>query len=220
MALLALLVVAMVSTVILSAATSTVRQNKADQELQQNLLDLQSAGEFTKKSVEDHFNVELTATSTDNVSWAFKSVSADAPQPFVSALTDAIQEVYWSANADSVTTSAPRSFSIDAAYPSTENSEGQSRGVKASFVLKKNTENTSQFELVLTFNTAQNGAQTSGSGEGQVLYLTLAGSESAGPSKPTTTDKDNNTVEWERTYTYKCTGTSTFSTSNSNGGGQ
>lgn len=218
MALLALLVVAMVSTVILSAATSTVRQNKADQELQQNLLDLQSAGEYTRSAL-DNFTVTAETVSDDNVKWSLTGItSSSSDKPYSKALTDAVKEVYWpSSNAALVSTSMPRSFTLDFSYPTSDNSEAQNRSVKSSFVLKKDENNVSQFTLVFTFEAGSNSGQPDVAGKGQVLYLTLNGSETSS----TSIDYDENTNKprkWTTTYTYKCTGTSTFATSETNGG--
>lgn len=57
MALVALLVAAMVVTTILAAANSTVRQAKADQQLQQDTLSLQSAGSFVSDDISGDFKV-------------------------------------------------------------------------------------------------------------------------------------------------------------------
>lgn len=65
MALLALMVVAMISAVILAAATSTVKQSADDREFQQTQLDLQSAAEFAAKDIES-IVVEVVNTGTSN----------------------------------------------------------------------------------------------------------------------------------------------------------
>lgn len=62
MALFALLVAAMVSVVILTAATSNVKQAKADQEMEQNLLALQSAGQVLAENIGDSNKTKFTRT--------------------------------------------------------------------------------------------------------------------------------------------------------------
>lgn len=221
MALLALLVVAMVSTVILSAATSTVRQNKADQELQQSLLDLQSAGEYTRKIIEPYFTITAVETSDDNINWTLTELTtANEDKPYSKALLEAVRETYWPSNGFiAVTTSTPRFFSLDFNYPESDDADAQTRSVKASFVLRKDITDSSKFELVFTFSTVPNGSQANLTGEGQTLYLSLACNERSSVL-PTAYDKKGNPIRWKKTHTYEYTKTYSYLSSESDVNGQ
>lgn len=76
MALFALLVAAIVSVVILTAATSNVRQAKADQEMEQSILTLQSAGELMADNLTNDTKTKFVYTCTTTEMYATESTPA------------------------------------------------------------------------------------------------------------------------------------------------
>lgn len=108
MALLALLVVAMVSTVILAAAVSTVKQEKSDVEFQQCQLDLQSAGQYALMDIvgalegnsdeQGGTTVAVTAKKTIEHGvevWTESEPVASGNGVYSQALADAVKAVHY-----------------------------------------------------------------------------------------------------------------------------
>lgn len=208
MALLALLVVAMVSTVILSAATSTVRQSKADQELQQTLLDLQMAAELTAKELSG-FSVTAVSTSDDGNTWSDPTITSTKDKAYTKAIRSAVKEIYYPDQAVPSTTSLPRSFSIETTYGKATDSSRIKRLVNASFVLSKSENAETQNSLVFTF-------KTSDAAGGPQLYLTLSGYVNPDTKSTTVGEGTEAKTTYTKTETYAWR-SPTFSTADKDG---
>lgn len=208
MALFALLVVVMISTVILSAALSAVHQSKADQELQQGMLDLQSASELTAKELTGSegaadssrdFKIMVTSTSTDNVNWKVTGVETTDGVAYAKAIEEAVKELYYSDTSMRVTTSTPREFVVTASYGNATAEDYSERVVDASFVIKDIGDvSPNGNSLVFTFETEADDEQ-----KPQRLFLRLTGNRSSSTVLTQSEGADSDsTTEWTRTDTY------------------
>lgn len=195
MALLALLVVAMVSAVILAAATSTVRQSKADQESQQTLLDLQMAGELTAKELSSNFSVTVVSTSDDGSTWSDPTITSTDGVAYTKAVKSAVKEIYYSDQAVPPATSLPKAFFVETTYGKATDANRIQRAVKVSFVLLKNEDIQDANSLVFTF--------TPPSGEkGGRLYLRLSGKVKTETVSDTVGEGTDAKTTYTRTETY------------------
>ena len=159
MALFAFMVAALVSALILAAATSSVRQAKLDQENQQNLLILQSAGELIEREVTtseititDTLKTNKRAEQDGDIKTEYK---IDKSSLISSRLSAAIQATYSSTkNSTNVDYDPKTSFVIN-----TSTSDGFSQDVQVSIKLYGNFHKDSDFDnhLVITLSTSQVG---------------------------------------------------------------
>ena len=197
MALLALLVAAMVSAVILAAATSTVKQEKSDAEFQQCQLDLQSAGQFTlhdiigadeSKSSKDGGGAVVTLTemkTTDSggdVQWVPSSLAAAGGGSFYkNVLRDAVDAIRCG-NGTVVngvfSTDLPDITLSKKAAATSSSSDFEPRTVKVSFTAKPaatvNGVPSDDYDYVFEFNSSNSVKDIAADADrAQVLYLRL-----------------------------------------------
>lgn len=206
MALLALLVVAMVATTILAAANSTVRQAKADQQLQQDTLSLQSAGSFISKDISG-FKVVASCpvkrTRTEGGAWSDPSFgeweySSKGDSYFSDQLLEAVKATYPNGPSSGGTAGVPAEgeAEISATFKNSVQGLDETHVVKASFSMSCKSlldvaKTVKEGKLVFTLKSADAGTTVTGAEmtgiDPQVLYLTFS----------TGVDNPNETIEWD-----------------------
>lgn len=219
MALLALLVAAMVSTVILAAAMSTVKQEKSDAEFQQCQLDLQSAGQYSlidiigdlegKSSEKGGVTVTVTATKTieDGVEvWThgepqLSSRSAVYGQALVDAVkaihysTPLVNGVYAVSLPDFVLekTSGAAGGAVSDDFASRTVKVKLTAAPKTSDVNNTGTADDAAYEYILEFSSSNSVRDVAHQGTSQVLYLRL---NEEGPDEKTSDDGKRKTITY------------------------
>lgn len=220
MALLALLVAAMVSAVILAAAMSTIKQEKSDAEFQQCQLDLQSAGQYSlidiigdlegKSSEKGGVTVTVTATKTieDGVEvWSYSEPRLSSESAvYGQALVDAVKAIHYSS-----TPLVNRVYAVslpDFVLEKTSNTAGgagsddfASRTVKvkltaapkASDVSNTGAADDAAYEYILEFSSSNSVRDVAHQGTSQVLYLRL---NEEGPDEKTSDDGTRKTITY------------------------
>lgn len=156
MALFALLVAAMVSVVILTAATSNVKQAKADQEMEQNLLALQSAGQVLAENIGDSNKTKFTRTVVTTVDKDKKVISGPTTTDTLTdgsilknELRESATRMLDSNNADVLTGTKPITVTA-----SSETNDSYSQSVRVSHTLngKGHDEDNGNYRLTLTLD--------------------------------------------------------------------
>ena len=221
MALLALLVAAMVSTVILAAAMSTVKQEKSDAEFQQCQLDLQSAGQYalvdiigdTEGASSEKGGITVTVTGTKKTEDGVEVWTYGEPQPsnastvFGQALADAVKAIHYSsaplvngtyvASLPDVTLEKTSGAAGDAGSDDFERRTVKVKltaAPKASDVSNTGTAGDAAYEYILEFSSANSVRDAAHQGTSQVLYLRL--SEHSSDEKSSEDDKRTTVYSW------------------------
>ena len=221
MALLALLVAAMVSTVILAAAMSTVKQEKLEVEFQQCQLDLQSAAQYSLIDIigdlegksSEKGGVTVTVTATCEVKNGVEEWTYGGPQlssrsaVYGQALVDAVKAIHYSSTplVNGVYAASLPDFVLEKtsdAAGSTGSGDFEPRTVKvkltaapkASDVSNTGTADDAAYEYILEFSSANSVRDAAHQGTSQVLYLRL--SEHSSDEKLSEDDKRTTVYSW------------------------
>lgn len=202
MALFALLVAAMVSVVILTAATSNVKQAKADQEMEQNLLALQSAGQVLAENIGDSSKTKFTRTVVTKLDKSDAIIQG--PTTTDTLTDDSILKNELRESAIRMLNSNKTDVLVDTKpitiTASSESNDSYSQSVRVSHTLNGEGHETDNYKLVLTLDLlSSDGAVI------QTAYLGLSGFcttettshvENENTENKTTTKTETTTLYW------------------------